>query len=113
MIYKIIITLALFATICGAQNSETKNIQHRVLIKTPSKEVYDDGIIREKFAGFKIRQNGKNVLSVGEIWDRPHEFIIQTGKYEIVYCKPGTNCCDSIFFELRSDTIINLHDKVK
>lgn len=77
----------------------------RVTIKSYEEEVYDDGIYRKRFVGFKLFKGDEQIVSVGESWDKLHELLLPTGEIKILVRNPKSRKIDSFVFNVTPNTI--------
>lgn len=76
------LTLSLF----GFSRNEVTGEYSLVEVRTPSQEVYDDGIERKLFNSFSIlNEAGEVLLRIGEVYDKPVKIILSAGSYKILF----------------------------
>lgn len=76
-----------------------------VTIKSYEEEVYDDGIFRKRYVGFKLFKGDKQIASVGESWDKPHELLLPDGEIKIIVRNPKSRKIDTFVYNVTPNTI--------
>ncbi|MGQ9820026.1 MAG: hypothetical protein ACUVQ1_08935 [Candidatus Kapaibacteriales bacterium] len=103
-IFLLFFFICLLQTLANEDKISSKPFSH-VIIKSYEEEVYDEGIYRLRYSGFKLFKGDELIGSVGECWDKPPELLLPASEIKIVTRNPKSRKIDTFVYNITPNSI--------